>query len=86
MTWSPDGKFFYVPLPSGKTAAIPLRAGEAFPKLPPSGFDGLNVLAAFPEARNIEASRISPGPDPAVYAYVTAAVHRNLFRIPLDRD
>lgn len=86
VNWSQDGKFFYVPQPQGKTAAIPLRAGEALPKLPPSGLDGLDVLSAFAGARLIEVSRIFPGSDLTVYAYVKAAVHRNLFRIPLDRN
>lgn len=85
VNWSPDGKFFYVPQPQRRTAAIPLRAGEALPKLPPSGLDGVDILAAFPGARLIDASRILPGPAPAVYAYVRATVHRNLFRIPADR-
>jgi DNA-binding winged helix-turn-helix (wHTH) protein/Tol biopolymer transport system component len=84
--WSKDGKFLYVTQPQGKTAAVPLRAGETLPKLPPSGLDGLDVLAAFPGARLVEAGRISPGPDPALYAYVRAAVHRNLFRIPLGTN
>ena len=86
MNWSPDGQFLYVTQPQGKTAAIPLRAGETLPRLPPSGLDGLDALAAFAGARLIEASPISPGPDPTVYAYVRAAVHRNLFRITLDRN
>jgi hypothetical protein len=86
VNWSQDGQFLYVTLPEGTTAAIPLRAGETLPRLPPSGLDGLDVLAAFAGARLIEARRISPGPDPTVYAYVRAAVHRNLFRISLDRN
>lgn len=86
VNWSQDGQFLYVTRPHGKTAAIPLRAGETLPRLPPSGLDGMDVLAAFAGARLIEASRISPGRDPTVYAYVRAAVHRNLFRISLDRN
>ena len=86
INWSQDGKFLYIPQPQGKTAAIPLRPGEALPKLPPSGLDGLDVRAVFPGARLIEASHIFPGPAPTVYAYVRARVHRNLFRITLDRN
>jgi hypothetical protein len=86
VNWSQDGKFFYVPQPQGKTAAIPLRVAEALPRLPPSGLDGVDILAAFPEARLIEASRIFPGPGLTVYAYVKVAARRNLFRIPLDSD
>lgn len=86
VNWSQDGQFLYVTLPQGKTAAIPLRAGETLPRLPTSGFDGLDVLAAFAGARLIEAHRISPGPGPTVYAYVRAAVHRHLFRISLHRN
>ncbi len=86
VNWSQDGQFLYVTQPQGKTAAIPIRAGETLPRLPPSGLDGLDVLAVFPGARLIEASRISPGPGPTVYAYVRTAVHRNLFRVSLDRN
>ena len=86
MNWSQDGGFLYVTQPHGKTVAIPLHAGDILPNLPPSGLDGLDVLATFPGARLIEAGRISPGPDPTVYAYVRAAVHRNLFRIRLDTN
>jgi Tol biopolymer transport system component len=86
VNWSQDGKFLYIAQPQGTTAAIPLRPGEALPKLPPSGLDGLDVRAVFPGARLIEASHIFPGPAPTVYAYVRATVHRNLFRITLDRN
>jgi Tol biopolymer transport system component len=84
VTWSPDGTFFYVPLAQGQTAAIPLRAGETLPTLPPDGLDRLRVLADFPGARLIDASHIFPGPGSAVYAHVKTVVHRNLFRIPLE--
>ena len=86
VNWSENGQFLYVTQPQGRTAAIPLRPGETLPRLPPSGLDGLDILVAFPGTRLIETRRISPGPDPTVYAYVRTAVHRNLFRISLDRN
>jgi hypothetical protein len=86
VTWSPNGKYFYVPRPQGRMVAIPLQAGEVLPKMPPFGLDGLDVVANFPGARLIEASRISPGLDPTVYSYVSTAAHRNLFRISLKRN
>jgi hypothetical protein len=91
VNWSPDGKFLYVALErpsrtsSGKTVAIPIRSGEIFPKLPPFGIYGMDDAALFPGSRVIDGWNISPGPDPSVYAYVKATVHRNLFRIPVPR-
>ena len=89
VAWGPDGKFFYIGLSrnsrtsSGKTLAIPLRQGESLPDLPASGIRGMEDAAAFPRAYVIEGWAIAPGPDPSVFAYVKASMHRNLFRIPL---
>jgi DNA-binding winged helix-turn-helix (wHTH) protein/Tol biopolymer transport system component len=92
VSWSPDGKFFYVGVERnsltsrGKTVAIPVQPGESFPDLSVSGIRGLDDAAAFSGARVIDGYEISPGPDPSVFAYVKTAVHKNLFRIPLRDD
>jgi Tol biopolymer transport system component len=89
VAWAPDGKFFYVGVARssrtspGKTLAIPLRPGESLPDLPASGIRGSDDAAAFPGSRVIEGWAMTPGPDPFVFAYVKATMHRNLFRIPL---
>ena len=82
--WDSRGKFFYFNVDSlQKVWAIPTIAGEALPKLPPSGIGGLDLSSVFPGSRVIENFLISPGPDPSVYAYVKTTMRRNLFRIPL---
>jgi Tol biopolymer transport system component/predicted Ser/Thr protein kinase len=89
VTWAPDGRFLYVGLDSeshtssGKTVAIPILAGKMLPDLPDWGIRSMDEGAGLPGARVINQWSISPGRDPAVYAYTKTTVHRNLFRIPL---
>jgi len=87
--WSFDGRFFYVEIDrgtsaasAGKTLAIPVPAGKSFPDLPASGID----LAAGGELAGIQViahSSISPGLDPSTYVFTKTDLQRNLFRIPL---
>jgi DNA-binding winged helix-turn-helix (wHTH) protein/Tol biopolymer transport system component len=92
VAWAPDGKYFYIGLARnfgtspGKTLAIPLRPGESLPELPASGIRGPDDASAFPGSRIIEGWAIAPGPNPSVFAYVKATMHRNLFRIPLGNQ
>jgi dipeptidyl aminopeptidase/acylaminoacyl peptidase len=88
--WAPDGRYLYLSVQAGsrtspgKTRLVPLPPGEMLPKSTnPLGMVGLDDPAAFPGSRLIDGYGISPGPDPAVFAYVKTTVHRNLFRIPL---
>jgi hypothetical protein len=90
--WAPDGKFLYafIRQPSltdpGKTRVFPLSTGAMLPKLPSYGMRGPNGVddpRLYPGSYEINAYGISPGPDPAVYAYVKTTMHRNLFRIPV---
>jgi Tol biopolymer transport system component len=89
--WAPDGKYFYLALERasrtgpGKTLAVRIRPGESLPNLPEKGVRGLQDAALFPGSRVVEGWTISPSPDPSVFAYVKATVHRNLFRIPLPK-
>ena len=66
-----------------KTRVIPLPQGEMLPKLPPRGMGAADDPNLFPGSWLIDASSVSPSPDPSVYAYVKTTTHRNLFRIPL---
>ncbi|MGH9631245.1 MAG: TolB family protein, partial [Bryobacteraceae bacterium] len=92
VAWAPDGRSFYVGVTSssrtspGKTLAIPVPPGETFPRLPASGIRGPEDARALPGARLIDGYRISPGPDPSLFAYVKTTMHRNLFRITLPED
>jgi DNA-binding winged helix-turn-helix (wHTH) protein/Tol biopolymer transport system component len=87
--WAPDGKFFYIGLPpnsglpSAKTLAIPVPAGEVLPRLPSSGIRGPEDAKAIPGTRLLDGWFLSPGPDPSIFAYVKTTMHRNLYRIPV---
>ena len=80
--WAPDGKFLYMLTQLGKTRVIPLPPGKMFPALPPSGMLDADDPQLVPGSRLIDVYRISPSPNPSVYAYVKTTIHRNLFRIP----
>jgi hypothetical protein len=91
VAWAPDGKFFYIGVARstrtspGKTLAIPLQPGESLPDISVATTCGPDDVSAFPGSRVIEGWTIAPGPDPSVFAYVKATMHRNLFRIPLPK-
>jgi hypothetical protein len=53
------------------------------PRIPARGFLSETELAALPGARLINELDLTPGPLPNVYAFVRAAMQRNLYRIPL---
>ncbi len=86
--WAPDGKFLYLWFHGWggaqvtRTFAIPVPAGKPLPSLPPSGLKSEAEAAALPGVRVIPQGRISPGPDPSVYAFTATTMHRNLYRIP----
>lgn len=87
--WSPDGKYFYKKIagasrtnPSGKMAAIPVPPGETLPSVIPFDLRSAQAIAGI---RIIEQGDVTPGLDPSTYVHVKAAVHANLFRIPLLR-
>jgi len=81
VSWSPDGKFFYLNF-QGSIYAIPLRPGQALPPMPASGFRTKQEVAALPGARLI-AEGAFPGPNPAVYAFTKFAIQRNIYRVPV---
>jgi len=81
VSWSPDGKFFYLNF-QGSLYAIPLRPGQALPPIPASGFRTKEEVAALPGARLI-AEGAFPGPNPSVYAFTKFAIQRNIYRVPV---
>ncbi|HWU37974.1 MAG TPA: hypothetical protein VN203_10045, partial [Candidatus Acidoferrum sp.] len=89
LRWSPDGKLVVISLPTsafmtgGRSYAIPLPAGQAFPKIPARGFESEAEIAKLPGARRIDAYDVALGPRPEVYAFARETVQRNLYRIPL---
>ncbi len=83
MSWTPDGTFLYVKY-ERSLYAIPLRAGQTLPLLPPSGFQSKEALAAFPGARLVSDQNVFPGPDPSIYAYMKVSANRNIYRVPVQ--
>ncbi|MBS1859685.1 MAG: serine/threonine-protein kinase [Acidobacteria bacterium] len=83
VAWSPDGRFVYVGCGANQTVVLPVSPGQ-LPELPEGGIRSCELATTFPGARRINASEISPGPDPSTFAYVKSTTHRNLFRISLQ--
>jgi hypothetical protein len=88
--WASDGRFLYVEIDRGssaaspgKTLAIPVPAGKSLPDLPASGIDSVAAVSELPGTRVIEHGCLSPGPDPSTYVFTKTEQRRNLFRIPL---
>ncbi|MFN0166387.1 MAG: TolB family protein [Bryobacteraceae bacterium] len=86
--WAPNGKYFYVSEQGstshpGKTAAIPVPSGKTLPELPPTGITSPSDALALSGGVVIGHSSLAPGLTPSSYAYVKAAMHLNLFRIPI---
>jgi hypothetical protein len=87
--WAPDGKYLYVSLEvarvySRKIAPIPLPPRKSLPDLPGSGIQSFAELAALARGRVIEHGGFAPGLNPEMFAYVRVAMHRNLFRVPVN--
>ncbi|MBK5294494.1 MAG: protein kinase [Acidobacteriia bacterium] len=81
VSWSPDGKFFYLNF-QGSSYAIPLRPGQAMPIIPATGYRTKQEVMALPGARLL-AEGAFPGPNPLVYAFTKFAIQRNIYRIPV---
>jgi Tol biopolymer transport system component len=89
LRWSPDGRLLVISVPtaalmtSGRTYAIPLLPGQAFPQIPAGGFQSEAEIAKLQGARRIDAYDVAFGPRREVYAFTRETVQRNLYRIPL---
>jgi Tol biopolymer transport system component len=88
--WSPDGRFFYVPVnpdPASafatETLAVPVPAGRSLPDLPPAGLDLSSGRIDLAGAHRIGQGFISPGADPSIYLFTRTETQRNLYRIPI---
>jgi Tol biopolymer transport system component/DNA-binding winged helix-turn-helix (wHTH) protein len=80
VSWSPDGKFFYLNFRES-IFAIPLRPGEMVPPIPASGFRSKEDVAVLPGVRLIPELGAFPGPKPSVYAFTRVVTHRNIYRV-----
>jgi eukaryotic-like serine/threonine-protein kinase len=87
-TWSPDGRFLYVPVGAGglsspsSTLVVPIPDGQSLPELP-TEIDRNRRYTDFPGAHVIDQGLVARGSDPSRYVFTKAEFHRNLFRIPI---
>jgi serine/threonine protein kinase/Tol biopolymer transport system component len=84
VSWSQDGKLFYISMVGGQAVyAIPLRAGQVVPPLPPGGIHSAEEAARLPGAKLLPAQGEFPGPNPSLYAFPKFTSQRNIFRVPV---
>jgi serine/threonine protein kinase len=81
VAWSADRRFFYLRFEQ-VTYALPLRANELLPSIPPNGFRKVSELTAV-GARRVSAEEVFPGRDPAEYAFTRIVLQRNIYRVPV---
>ena len=85
-TWSADGESLSLsagPIAANRSYIVPLRRGEALPRIPAGGLRSEQDVIALAGARRIDAIAI-PGPSPDVYAFSRGATQRNLYRVPVQ--
>jgi serine/threonine protein kinase/Tol biopolymer transport system component len=87
LSWTPDGRSVYVKFAdaslTGPTYAIPLPRGQMLPRVPASGFQSKEAIAALPGARLVSAGSVYPGPEPSIYAFTKVTAQRNIYRVPV---
>jgi serine/threonine protein kinase len=79
LSWSLDGRSALI-----GPYLVPLRAGEALPRIPAGGFRSEEEIGHLPGAHLIEAAGVVLGPSADVYAFYKGTVQRNLYRIPIS--
>jgi DNA-binding winged helix-turn-helix (wHTH) protein/Tol biopolymer transport system component len=79
LAWSLDGRSALI-----GSYLVPLRPGEALPKIPAGGFRSPDEIAHLPGAHMIDAEGVVLGPSADVYAFYKSTVQRNLYRIPIS--
>ena len=87
-TWSPDGKWLYIPLRyaisgSTKTVVLPIRPNSV-PAGDVKGLTTAEQFARIPGARLIDENDVTPGPSLSKYVFVRGSAKTNLFRIYLS--
>jgi eukaryotic-like serine/threonine-protein kinase len=85
--WSADGKTFEVMMASmraGTTVLMPANPSDSLPPLPEGGLETRADAERMKGAKVLDGGVIA-GPAPGLYVTVHEEVHRNLYRIPLQR-
>ena len=89
ISWSPGGKWIYVPMRSFtfgslKTAVIPIKPGSAPPSFT-SGFNSEGDFARIPRAHLIDQENVFPSASPDYFVTARRSAKANLFRIYLSK-
>ena len=89
MKWPRDAKSIFISFGignlkgEGRSFEVALPPGKAFPELPDTGLESEAQVQKLAVLRVIDTTAIFPGPSSSTYAFTSAAVHRNLYRIGL---
>ncbi len=82
VSWSRDGTEFYIYAEDLRQVyAVPLKAGQPSPPVPPSGITWRSAPPALAGVRTIPGRAFMSG-DSQIYAYLQVSAHRNIYRIP----
>jgi hypothetical protein len=84
VAWARDGRLVYIGLEGDlrHTLVFPVsRTG--LPEIPDGGIRSPEQARAIRGAQLVDGFDISPGPNPATFAYVKTTTQRNLFRMSL---
>ena len=79
VAWDRAGKYCYIGVKEKTTLAIAVGRGE-LPKEPAGGFAAWAENAP-PGVAVVPMREISPGPDPATFAFIKGTYQTNLFRL-----
>jgi Tol biopolymer transport system component len=83
VSWSRDGRRWYLSDDDERTYVIALAEPNVLPELPAKGIRSAADLAKLSILQVIEQPRVAPARDGTTYAFVRATIQRNLYRIPL---
>jgi serine/threonine protein kinase/WD40 repeat protein len=83
VSWSRDGRRWYLSDDDGRTYVIDLRENNSLPDLPALGIRSAEDVASLSVLQTIQQPFIAPGRSEGTYASMRMTSQRNLYRIPL---
>jgi Tol biopolymer transport system component len=83
VSWSRDGRRWFLSEDDGRTYVIGLRQNNSLPDLPAVGIRSAEDVASLSVLQTIQQPFIAPGRSEGTYASMRMTIQRNLYRIPL---
>ena len=83
VSWSRDGRRWYLSDDDGRTYVIGLRENNSLPDLPALGIRSAEDVASLSVLQTIQQPFVAPGRSEGTYASMRMTIQRNLYRIPL---